>query len=216
MLPGGLLLVGHLLVLGHDAVGRLRRCIDTLGPAVWVKFGPRPPVLFLLESDSFELLKHKSLTMKGAFDGLERMIGESTIIRDGAAHSRVRGALNPSFSMRGIVTSGMGQVMASTVSARVDSWVQKRDIAVLKETQELALDIIFRVAGVPTEELALWHRKNREMASRLLPFRIDIRGLPDRRALDAADRRFRSRNLSTTCASCDSPDTRPRRRSWPG
>lgn len=187
MLPGALPLVGHLPVLLNDAVGTLRRSIDTLGPAVWIRFGARPPVLFLLESDSFELLKNKSLTMKGAFSGLERMIGESTIIRDGTAHSRVRGALNPSFSMRGIVSSGVGQVMASTVSSRVDSWVHKREVAVLKETQELALDIILRVAGVPTEDLALWHRKNRELAFLLLPFRVDIPGLPYRRALQAAD-----------------------------
>lgn len=186
VLPGAVPVLGHLPTLMFDGVGALRRGYEALGPLFWVRFGMRNPVLFCADSESFELLKHKSVTMKGAFEGLERMIGDSTIVRDGAPHQRVRSALNPIFSMRGILSSGVGAVMARTVIERIERWVALRELPVLKETQELALDIIFRVAGV-TGNLDEWRRQNREFALLLWPLPTDLPGSPRRRGMRAAD-----------------------------
>lgn len=101
--------------------------------------------------------------------------------------------------------AGVGSIMASVIAERVERWVQRREVAVLKEAQELALDIIFRIAGVETESLAEWSSEYRDALLLLIPFRVDAPGTPRRRA-ERAVARLNQRLLQIVHAARAKPE----------
>lgn len=207
VLPGALPLLGHLPRVGLDAVGVLQRAQEALGPAFWVTVGPGSTHLFCLGPEGFELLKNRAIKMKGAFRGMEALVESSAIVHDGAPHARLRSALNPTFSQRGMLGAGVGSIMAEVIAERIERWVTGREVAVLKEAQGLALDIIFRVAGVDPSSLEEWRRDYREAMLLVIPFRLDFPGSPRRRA-ERAVARLNQRLLDIARAARERPEGR--------
>lgn len=207
VLSGAVPFFGHLPRICFDAVGVLQRAREALGPAFWVALGPGSPHLFCMGPEGFELLKNRDIRMQGAFRGMEALVESSAIVHDGASHSRLRSALNPTFSQRGMLGAGIGAIMAEVIGERIDRWTQKRDVAVLKEAQGLALDIIFRVAGVESESLEEWRRDYREAVLLLIPVRVDFPGSPRRRA-EQAVARLNQRLLGIARAARKKPEGR--------
>src|SRR5207248_2867657 len=72
------------------------------------------------------------------------------------------------FVPRGLSASRIGDVMAELIEARVRSWTTRSEIALLKETQELTLDIIFRIMGITSEDVSWWRSHYRSLFSAVL------------------------------------------------
>ncbi len=63
-------------------------------------------------------------------------------------------------------------VIAEVARAHVARWLQAGRIEVLPATQELALEIIVRLIGVPPRNLAVWGQQYRRYMLSLLPSRL--------------------------------------------
>lgn len=181
-LPG----LGHAIGLHLDVVGALRRARAALGPVFWVNLGFGNWYLFCASRASFELLKHPEVINAGSRASLEYILGRSLLASDGLEHRRVRAAMNPTFSPRGLAESGSGARIAEVVRATAARWRELPRVRVHRELGEMTLDVIFRVTGVGAQDLPLWRRRYSELLLGLIPIPWDLPGLPRRRALRAA------------------------------
>lgn len=186
VMAGALPVLGHTLALHLDVPGALRRAAETLGPAFWVSLGFGSWYLFCARRSSFDLLKHPKVVNAGSRATLDFILGRSLLAMDGPDHRRVRVAMNPTFSPRGLAESGSGAVIAEVVRARAERWASLGELRVHAETKELALDVIFRITGVGNQDLPAWRAQYGELLLGLLPIPWDLPGLPRRRALRAA------------------------------
>lgn len=181
-LPG----LGHALRIHRDVVGALREARASLGPVFWVNLGFGQWYLFLCTQSSFELLRHPKVGNAGARASLDFILGRSLLASDGVEHRRVRMAMNPIFSPKGLAESGSGMRIAEVVQARAARWASQDQVAVHEEMKEMALDVIFRITGVGDQDLPTWRRQYGELLLGLLPIPWDLPLSPRRRALRAA------------------------------
>ena len=108
-------------------------------------------------SDSIRLLQSPEVSSAHVISLGEVVLGRlSMLSSDGDAHRRRRTASDRPFTPRGLNQSGISAVIGEVVSAGAERLVQRDEVLLLAETQVLALEIIFRVMGVPQDELAEW------------------------------------------------------------
>lgn len=194
-MPGELPLLGHVPRLHIDAVAALRDAQRVCGPVFWVNLGLGQRFLFCTGEGAFELLKDPRLGTQGSRDGIHYLVGDSVIAQDGPTHRRMRSALNPPFSPRGLAETAAGACIAEAVSERAERFLRQPRVALHAELQELALDLVLRIAGVPSHELPAFRAQYREALLGLLPLPWDFPLSPRWRArravawLDAALRR---------------------------
>lgn len=184
-MPGDFPLVGHMPTFYRDVPEALQEARNTLGPLFWVRvFGNRWWLLWT-EQESLELLKNKVVSSANQKDINPALLGDSLITIDGARHHRTRSAMNGAFMPRGIEASRLGAVTADMIDARVRGWAQKREITILGETQELTLDIIFRIMGIEPGDLVWWRKQYLDVLSDPLNTAIKLPGFPAYRAEQA-------------------------------
>lgn len=169
----------------HDGDSRLQR-LRAPGGVDMVVWG---------DLESFDLFKHRSVSSAHQVDVGEVVFGMTSMISsDGQEHKRRRKASGHSFTPRGLTMSGVSSVISEVVNERVASMLDRSEVLLLEESQILAIDIIFRVMGVPREELRAWTRKYTEMQSAVGFPQWNFPGTPyyrSRRARDWVDERLR-------------------------
>lgn len=178
--------IGHALALYGDAVGALGRASREQGPFVWMSLGFGQWYLFCFGADTFELLRHKAVGVGGSRARLKYLLGDSLITSDGARHRRMRSAMNPTFTARGIAESGAGRLSAETVERHVREFVAAGGGDMHARMQAMALDVIFRIVGVKVESLSDWHAAYRRLIWGLVPVPFEWPGTPRYFALRAA------------------------------
>src|SRR5262245_57539201 len=183
VMAGALPLVGHVVSLHLDVVDVLRRAEAQHGPLVWLSLGLGSWYLFCFGAEGFELLKGKPAAVSGARGSVAYLLGNSLLTMDGAEHRHVRGAMNPTFSARGLAEAGAGATMAQVIGDRVRDMVARGRVRIHEEAQRLALDVVFRVCGVEVQRLPEWHARYRLVILGLVPFPVEWPGTPRYRAL---------------------------------
>lgn len=157
----------------------LREGHEQLGPVFWVNMGFGSWMLFCLGRDSYELYRNKVTTnSRGAYSIFGKGIGQSMIAHDGAAHSRVRSAMQPILSSRGLAETSTGEMMASVIQERVTRMLREGKVRLLSHTLELTLEIVLRVTGVQVENLEEWKRQYREFVLMAWPVPFKVPGFP--------------------------------------
>jgi cytochrome P450 len=140
------------------------------------------------DSASFELFNDQSTSSAHFVEMAEIITGRTAIISsDGTEHRHRRKAASPPFTARGLTMSGVSSVIAQAVEDRAERIVRQSEVMLLEQTRVLALDIIFRIMGVPPEELPLWGQQYRTMLKSIsvpLP-KWSVPGFPYRGALKA-------------------------------
>jgi cytochrome P450 len=143
------------------------------------RFRFRASELLCLGPESIELLKSPAVVCRGALKGfLPELFGESMLARDGKAHLRLRSACNTSFSQQGLIQTGIAERMAKAMRARISSFAEPREIPILKETHDLALDIILQNVGIEVERLAIWRKYYGDVEAALYSLPIRLPGFP--------------------------------------
>ncbi|WP_437629550.1 cytochrome P450 [Sorangium sp. So ce854] len=190
---GELPVIGHLPILHRDAIGLLRRSRSALGPLFWVNFGFAHRRLFHVGPDALDVLRMPEVAVDYP-KNLEEIVGRSMAVHDGALHRHMRSAINPLLGPQSFA-KGASAAIAPVISARIDAWLKRDSIAIHPAMRELSLEIIFRVCGVPTEDLPAWSRAYRELLLGVYPIPGRLPGLPayrSRRARAWIDDRLRA------------------------
>lgn len=184
VLPGAFPLLGHMPMFYFHTPETLEEAARSLGPLFWIQSIGGAWTLLWTERECFELLKNRVTNSSQLYDGYSAafLLGDSMLVLDGAPHQHVRSAAKGPFTPRGLSESRIGAMMVETIDARVRSWKRKREISVLAETQELALNVIFRIMGIPALDLAEWSRRYRELFLSVIPLSTKLPGFPAYRA----------------------------------
>lgn len=169
VLPGRYPLVGHAPALYRDATALFRRGRDTLGPLFWVSQGFGLWMVACTGRAGFDLLRSKATTNRHFRAGMPALIGESLLGQDGAVHHHMRSSMNGSFSPKGLSAARIGELSAAMMEERVERWSRGGEIAVLEETQELTLELFFRLIGVETGNVGEWAARYRELVHGAFP-----------------------------------------------
>lgn len=184
VLPGAFPLLGHLPMFYYHTPETLEEAVRSLGPLFWIQMIGGGWTLIWTERECFELLKNRVTSSRLVYEEgtIPLVVGDSMLVFDGAPHQHVRSAAKGPFTPRGLSESRIGAMMVEMIDARVRSWKRKREISVLAETQELALNVIFRIMGIPDLDLAEWSRHYRELLLSVIPLSTKLPGFPAYRA----------------------------------
>ncbi len=195
VLRGALPLFGHLPSLHRRLRDVVRDGERENGPVFWLNLGFGRWVICAAHADAWQLMKSKGVSSEHAREKpvIDFLGARSLIALDGAEHARVRGALNPTFSPRGLTGLDLGPAFAEIIRTRLSTWAQRGTISLLAETRELVLSLMFRMAGVEGAELSEW-RRHYERLAWLAVNMPDIPGSPRwfaKRSRDWLDARVR-------------------------
>lgn len=153
VLPGAFPVVGHIPAVYHKLPETIRRAQAEIGNLFWITAG-FGWILYCTGPEAVEIFRNKAFD-SGHLEKLAPAVAGGTMLaRDGAAHRHMRGALTKPFLPRGLTASGVGATIAVSLGEMAARWVGESGAKVLPESQEAALDIIFRLLGVATSELA--------------------------------------------------------------
>lgn len=193
---GGLPVVGHLWNVYRDMPGFCRQAERELGPFFWAPMGFGRKDLFCTLPEAFDLFKNRTTSSANLGDQAGPFLGHhSLIVHDGAPHRHMRGALTPPFTPKGLSAVDVAPVLAEVIAGRVDRWVRQPEVAIARETRELALALIFRMLGIPEHDLAAWRHHYEEFILGALQIPYTFPGTPAwraRRAQTWLDARLRT------------------------
>lgn len=187
VLPGAYPLVGHLPAIACDLPRLLRRAERTLGSHFWMDFGPAGQMLTCADPEAFALLRHKDVSSALIGEIAPELLGGTLVAQDADAHRQARDAIKAAFQPKGLNQAGIGELFAPLIQARVQAWCDRGEVAILRETGDLMLQLIFGLMGIPARDLPRWHRKYRQLLQLIVAPPIDLPGLPLRRGRAARD-----------------------------
>lgn len=180
VMRGAFPVVGHIPALATDCLGLFRVAEEELGSHFWIDAGFGLDVLQCVVPEVFAIFKNKTTSSSYMQDTLGTLVGGSLIVHDGVKHEHMRSAMNGPFLPRGLTGAGVGDIIAGIVERRVRSWVG-RDVRILSETRESALEVMFRICGITDPDLTAWRRHYEELALLALNIPLDFPGSPRRR-----------------------------------
>lgn len=178
MMAGAYPVVGHLPALYMDTLGLVRRAERELGPLFWLDQGFGHYALYCTTPESFDLYRNRVTSSEHLLAVAGQFLGESMIVHDGPRHQHMRSAMNAPFTPKGLGALEVGGVLAATIRERVDRWPARREIKILGETRELALELIFRLMGIEDRDLTEWREHYEEFVLIALNLPIDLPGFP--------------------------------------
>lgn len=189
ILPGSWPLLGHLPEVVRSIDAMARRGQELLGPIFGVRGGPMGDSLFVCGPLALEVLRSRCARTEYAGLALTRvLLGERSLLSlNGAAHQRLRGALNPALSPRGLSMSTVGQLADDVIRKHVSQLTLGEPFPALAAMQRMTLEIIFRLFGVPLDEMEAWRVRYRELLGFKVPITLDIPGTPWRRSVRAQE-----------------------------
>ncbi|WP_095204642.1 cytochrome P450 [Mesorhizobium carmichaelinearum] len=187
VVPGAFPLVGHLPAIVCDLPRLLRRAERELGSHFWLDFGPAGQLMTCVHPDAFALLRHKDVSSALMEEMAPELLAGTLVAQDGGAHRQARDVIKAAFLPKGLTQSGIGDLFAPVIRARMRAWRDRGVVPILRETADLMLKLIFRLMGIPAQDLPGWHRKYQQLLQLIVAPRIDLPGLPLRRGRAARD-----------------------------
>jgi len=178
VMPGGFPLVGHIPALYKDTAEVIRQTNRELGPLFWMSAGFDQWFLVCCGVEALEILKSKAFTSTHLQDIAPLVAGQSMLAHDGASHRHMRSAMNAPFVPKGLAASTVGPMIAGALSELVDGWMEKKRAAVLPDIQRTALEIIFRMLGVGTDNMEAWRKQYRSLLLANLNIKLRFPGSP--------------------------------------
>jgi cytochrome P450 len=179
VLPGAFPVVGHLPMVYRELPATFEEG-RKLGPMFWITVGMW--VLVCTGPDALEILKSKAFTSSHLQEISPLVAGESMLAQDGATHRHMRSAMNAPFLPRGLSASTFGPMSAKALSELTGGWIEQKRAKVLPDIQKTALEIIFRMIGVPADNLEPWRKQYRDLVLANLNIKVRFPGSPAVRA----------------------------------
>ena len=185
-MAGHLPFVGHAVRLFRNLPALLRSLTEDGAKLQHLRAPGGLDMLVWGDPASFDLFKHKASSSAHQVEAGEVVFGNTSMISsDGAEHRHRRNASGHPFTPRGLTMSGVSAVISEVVQERVADMLARPDTLLLEESQVLAIDIMFRVMGVPRDELRPWTQKYTAMQGAVGYPKWSIPGTPYHRARQA-------------------------------
>ncbi len=169
VLDGALPVLGHMAEMYRRFPALCARGRAKHGPLFWIHGGPGARQLMYADPAALSLLKSPSVSTSFYAEGFGALLGNTLFSFDGDEHRRVRQAVTPPFTPQRVRQSDVLEIITSAVDARIDKWERTPSFDVASEVGEIALEIIFRIMGVPVERLAAWRTQYKRFLLAGLP-----------------------------------------------
>lgn len=194
VLPGAFPFVGHVPAIATDFHTLLLRAEHELGSHFWIELGFWGMQLVCTLPEAFDLLKNKVTDSALLLEKVPDMLDCTMLAMDGPPHRQRRMPMNRPLLPPGLTASRIGTIFAEGIERRVNAWRGQPAIRLVKDANELALSLMFRMLGVEEADVPLWREKYEQYV--LLGFNvpIDLPGMPGprgRRARDWIDEQLR-------------------------
>lgn len=172
-LPGALPVLGHMPARIRNLAGFNNRALARCGPIFWCNAGLGVRELVIADPRIVELLKAREASVSFYADAVSTLIGGSLLTMDGEPHRRVRSTMGPAFTPKMVRSSDVIAVVDEVARKHIDRWLAAGRVEVLPATQELALEIIVRLIGIPSDDLPGWRRMYQRYLMGALPSMMD-------------------------------------------
>src|SRR5262245_1989208 len=159
MLDGAYPIIGHLPEMYRRFPSLCARGTTAHGPLFYIHGGPGARQLMYTHPTAIEVLKNPSASSSFYAEGFGALLGGTLFAFDGDEHRQIRGVLAPAFTPASIRRTDVFRIITDAARAAIDRWIGDGKVDPLIGARELALEIIFRVVGVPVEQLSEWRRK---------------------------------------------------------
>ncbi|HZS36733.1 MAG TPA: cytochrome P450 [Polyangia bacterium] len=176
ILDGAYPIIGHLPEMYRRFPALCARGLAAHGPLFWIHGGPGAPQLMFADPRAFDILKHPNASTSFYSEGFSALLGNTLFAFDGDEHRRVRAQFAPSFTPAAIRKTDVLQIVTEAVAGGIDRWIDAGEIDPLIGAKEIALEIIFRVVGVPVSDLKSWRRQYSRFLLAGIPSRGKWRG----------------------------------------
>jgi cytochrome P450 len=180
VVPGAFPVIGHMPAMALDALGFMRDAERRFGPLYCWNAGFDAWQLAYASKDAISLFRNKVTDSEFLRDKptLDAFFGHALLVRDGKVHQHMRSAMNGPFQPRGLTEGRVGELVAELVERRARRWAGRRDVRVIADTRELALEVVFRLVGVEETELAVWRVHYEDLVLLLLGIPLNFPGSP--------------------------------------
>ncbi len=176
MLDGAWPVVGHMKEMYRGFPELCERGVRAHGPLFWIHGGPGARQLMYADPAALQILKNPATSTSFYTDGFSALLGNTLFAFDGDEHRRVRQPMTPPFTPARVRASDVVSIVVDTAERRVATWTKMQSFDVLAEAREMALEIIFRVIGVPVTDLAAWRTQFNRFLLAGIPSKGKIRG----------------------------------------
>lgn len=152
-LDGARPLVGHMPEMYRHFPELCERGVRAHGPLFWVQGGPGAEQLMLATRNAAALLKEKALSTSFYAEGFGPLLADTLFAFDGAEHKRLRGLMAPALTPKRIGQTEVMRVIDEVATRSIERWIEAGHFDAIRAAKEYALEIIFRLVGVPRTHL---------------------------------------------------------------
>lgn len=178
VMPGKKPFVGHVHLLGRNALEALNAAKSKCGPIFWTYYGSQLPVLQILDEAGIDILLNKHTSNSYIKEQMPVVTGESISGTDGQHHRNVRKAISGAFTPKGLTQAKVGEAISTTLEQHLEAWLHTGKVPIFPKTKEIALDAVFRILGIEGQDLSVWRHYYEEFFLGMIPLKIDFPGFP--------------------------------------
>lgn len=159
VLDGAYPVVGHIPEMYRRFHSLCARGRATHGPLFWIHGGPGAAQIMCADPSGLALLKHRDASTAFYAEGFGALLKRTLFSFDGDAHRSIRGVLSPPFTPRNIRRSDALTIIEEAGERGFAAWESQSQVKVLKASQAIAMEIIFRMIGVPHRDVLEWQKQ---------------------------------------------------------
>jgi cytochrome P450 family 117 subfamily A len=158
IMPGAFPVIGHLPAVLFGAPELLDHAAQKLGTHFWIDFGSPGLALICTQAETFDLFKNKDTT-SAFWQHVGPGLGTAMLAQDGAMHRNLRAHVNEPFLPKGLTASRVGELFTDLIIRRIEQWIDRPEIPVVRETSELVISLLFCMLGIKESEESVWNEK---------------------------------------------------------
>ncbi|MEM1009004.1 MAG: cytochrome P450 [Myxococcota bacterium] len=176
---------GHMNAILKGGREKLLEYTKELGPAFWLHMGFGNWAIHISGPMAYEVMKNKKTRSVMSDPRFAHTLDHSMLVKDGNAHRKARASMNAPFTPRGLTATGVGEIIDEILRTELETWSEGMSLPLLDVTSRMALDVIFRILGVPAEDLPEWRKHYDHFFTPGAMIPVDLPGTPLRRSKQA-------------------------------
>lgn len=157
--PKALPVIGHLMQFLNNKQSLFLENAERFQSPFWINIGFNNWNVVLPVAASFQAVKDKFTSADAGLDFSDFIVTNTLLVKDGKRHRKMRGAMAAPFTPHGLGVAEIGNVISEVIDKQLVKFKAGAEISAVNLTGWIALDVIFRMLGIPNEELLQWRKK---------------------------------------------------------